>query len=180
MMRSIALLSAAVIVGAASSRPIAPAAPSALAADREIWTTVIGYVTAAAEQVPESSYSYRPVPGVYTFGRLVAHIAGSQDMFCALALGDKANASDYIEQTTTRKAALLAALKASTAHCEKAYAMTDADAMARTVKVFAGERSALWALLYSTAHDNEHYGNMVTYMRMLGMVPPSSQPAAKS
>jgi uncharacterized damage-inducible protein DinB len=177
MMRSLALLSLAALLGTAPSHPVAPAAPSALAADREIWTTVIGYVTAAAEQVPDSSYSYRPVPTVRTFGQLIAHIAGSQDMFCAMALGDKANASDAIEKTTTGKAALVAALKASTAHCQKAYAMTDADAMKRTVTVFAGERSALWALLYSTVHDNEHYGNIVTYMRMLGMVPPSSQPA---
>jgi uncharacterized damage-inducible protein DinB len=177
MMRLITLLSLAVILGAAPSHPVATTAPSVLAADREIWTMVIGYVTAAAEQVPDSSYSYRPVPTVRTFGQLVAHIAGSQDMFCAQALGEQAHASDEIERTITGKAALVAALKASTAHCQKAYAMTDADAMKRTVKTFAGERSALWALLYSTVHDNEHYGNIVTYMRMLGMVPPSSQPA---
>jgi uncharacterized damage-inducible protein DinB len=177
MMRSITLLSLAVILGAAPSHPVATTAPSVLAADREIWTMVIGYVTAAAEQVPDSSYSYRPVPTVRTFGQLVAHIAGSQDMFCAQALGEQAHASDEIERTITEKAALVAALEASTAHCQKAYAMTDADAMKRTVKTFAGERSALWALLYSTVHDNEHYGNIVTYMRMLGMVPPSSQPA---
>jgi uncharacterized damage-inducible protein DinB len=177
MMRSITLLSLAVILGAAPSHPVATTAPSVLAADREIWTMVIGYVTAAAEQVPDSSYSYRPVPTVRTFGQLVAHIAGSQDMFCAQALGEQAHASDEIERTITDKAALVAALEASTAHCRKAYAMTDTDAMKRTVKTFAGERSALWALLYSTVHDNEHYGNIVTYMRMLGMVPPSSQPA---
>jgi uncharacterized damage-inducible protein DinB len=177
MTRLITLLSLAVILGAAPSHPVATTAPSVLAADREIWTMVIGYVTAAAEQVPDSSYSYRPVPTVRTFGQLVAHIAGSQDMFCAQALGEQAHASDEIERTITGKAALVAALKASTAHCQKAYAMTDADAMKRTVKTFAGERSALWALLYSTVHDNEHYGNIVTYMRMLGMVPPSSQPA---
>lgn len=177
MMRSIFLLSIVAILGAAPSHSVAPSPPSALAADRETWTMVIGNVTAAAEQVPDSSYSYRPVPTVRTFGQLIAHIAGSQDMFCAQALGEKANASDYIEKTTTGKTALLAALEASTAHCQKAYAMTDADAMKRTVTVFAGQRSALWALLYSTAHDNEHYGNIVTYMRMLGMVPPSSQPA---
>jgi len=177
MMRSITLLSFAVLSGVAPSHSVATTAPSVLAADREIWTMVIGYVTAAAEQVPDSSYAYRPVPTVRTFGQLVAHIAGSQDMFCAQALGEQAHASDEIEKTITGKAALLAALEASTAHCKKAYAMTDADAMKRTVKTFAGERSALWALLYSTVHDNEHYGNIVTYMRMLGMVPPSSQPS---
>ena len=99
---------------------------------------MIGYVTAAAEQVPDSSYSYHPVPTVRTFGQLVAHLAGSQHVFCAAALGDKATAEDDIEKTTTGKTALVAALKASTEYCQKAYAMTDAEAMKRTTKVFGG------------------------------------------
>ncbi len=176
MMRSIPLLSLAALLGAAPPHPALATAPSALAADREIWTLMIGYVTRAAEQVPDSSYSYRPVPTVRTFGQLVAHIAGSQDMFCAQALGENAPASDEIEKTITGKSALIAALKASTEHCKKAYGLADADAMKRMVKTFTGERSALWALMYSTAHTSEHYGNIVTYMRALGMVPPSSQP----
>ena len=152
MMRSIPLLCLAALLGAAPSHPALASSPSVLAADREIWTLMIGYVTKAAEQVPDSSYSYRPVPTVRTFGELVAHIAGSQDMFCAQALGEKAPDSDAIEKTTTGKTALVAALKASIAHCQKAYAMTDADAMKRTVKVFVGERSALsgGALMLST------------------------------
>jgi uncharacterized damage-inducible protein DinB len=177
MMRSISLLSLAVLLSAASSHSVASAGPSALAADREVWMIVMGYVTAAADQVPDSSYSYRPTPTVRTFGQLIAHIAGSQDMFCAQALGEKAPASDDIEKTVTGKAALVAALNASIQHCQKAYAMSDAEAMKRMVPTFTGERSALWALLYNTVHDDEHYGNVVTYMRMLGMVPPSSQPS---
>jgi uncharacterized damage-inducible protein DinB len=176
MMRSIPLLSLAALLGAAPSHPVLASSPSALAADREIWTLMIGYVTAAAAQVPDSSYAYRPVPTVRTFGEVVAHIAGSQAMFCAQALGEPAPASDEIEKTITGKKALIAALKTSTEHCKKAYALSDADAMKRTVTTFAGERSALWALFYSTAHTSEHYGNIVTYMRALGMVPPSSQP----
>jgi uncharacterized damage-inducible protein DinB len=179
MMRSIPLLSIAALLGVAPSHPGAPTAPSAVAADKQIWTSVIGYVTAAAEQVPDSSYSYHPVPTVRTFGQLIAHLAGSQHMFCAAALGDKATAEDDIEKTTTDKAALVAALKASTEYCQKAYAMSDAEAMKRPTKLFGGEQSAFWALVANTAHDDEHYGNIVTYMRMLGMVPPSSQQQAR-
>jgi uncharacterized damage-inducible protein DinB len=179
MIRSIPLLSIAALLGAAPSHRSAAPAPSAVAADRQIWTAVIGYVTAAAEQMPDSSYSYHPVPTVRTFGQLIAHIAGSQHMFCAAALGDKESAEDDIEKTTTGKAALVAALKASTEYCQKAYAMSDAEAMKRPTKLFGGEQSALWALTTNAAHDDEHYGNIVTYMRMLGMVPPSSQPQAR-
>ena len=179
MIRSLLLISIAVLIGAAPPHHNAPAAPSAVAADRQIWTRVIGYVTAAAEQMPDSSYSYHPVPTVRTFGQLVAHLAGSQHVFCAAALGDKATAEDDIEKTTTGKAALVAALKASTDYCQKAYAMTDAEAMKRTTKQFGEEQPVLLALLTNTAHDDEHYGNIVTYMRMLGMTPPSSQPHAR-
>lgn len=176
MMRTISLLSLAVLLGAAAPRAIAPASPSAIANDKAIWTMTIGYITTAAEQMPDSLYNYRPVSTVRTFGELIAHIAGSQHMFCASALGEKPGAEDDIEKNTTGKAALVAALKASTAHCQKAYAMNDADAMKRQFKMFGMDVNGMWAVLENTAHDNEHYGNIVTYMRMLGMVPPSSQP----
>jgi uncharacterized damage-inducible protein DinB len=176
MIRSISLLSLAAVLAAAVPHSDAPASPSAIAADRAIWTSTIGYITTAAEQMPESLYAYRPVATVRTFGELIAHIAGSQHMFCAAALGDKATAEDDIEKTATTKAALVSALKASTAYCQKAYAMADADAMKRPVELFGMKQSGLWAVLENTAHASEHYGNIVTYMRMLGMVPPSSQP----
>jgi len=182
MKRSIALLALLAIVGlllARSAAPAAAAGPSAIGVDKEIWANTIGYVQAAAEQMPESLYAYRPVKSVRSFGQLVAHIAGSQHMFCAAATGDKASAEDDIEKTVTTKAALVAALKASTAYCMKAYSLADADALGRPVEMFGMKANGMWAVLENTAHDNEHYGNLVTYIRMLGMVPPSSQPAPK-
>jgi uncharacterized damage-inducible protein DinB len=185
MMRALQAFSLAVLLGVAPARPVPPPAPpapaaydtpSALAADREIWMMVIGFVTAAAEQVPAAKYSYRPAPTVRTFGGLIAHIAGTQEMFCAQALGEEFAPWDKLEKTMTEKEDLVPALKASTEHCKKAYAMSDEDANKRTVKMFAGDRSALWDLLYNTVHVDEHYGNIVTYMRTLGLVPPSSQP----
>ncbi len=139
----------------------------------------IGYITTAAEQMPESLYAYKPVPTVRSFGQLIGHVAGSQHMFCAAALGEKPSAEGDVEKTVTTKTALIAALKASTEYCQKAYAMHDADAMKRQFKMFGMDVNGMWAVLENTAHDNEHYGNMVTYIRMLGMVPPSSQPAPK-
>jgi uncharacterized damage-inducible protein DinB len=179
MKRAIALLSLVALLGAALPRSESAASSSAIASDKAIWTSTIGYVTMAAEQMPESLYAYRPVATVRTFGELVAHVAGSQHMFCAAALGEKPAAEDDIEKNTTGKAALVAALKASTTYCQKAYAMSDADAMKRSFKMFGMDVNGMWAVLENTAHDSEHYGNMVTYFRMLGMVPPSSQPAPK-
>lgn len=175
----LALLALAAAVLVRSATPVAAAGPSAIGVDKAIWMSTIGYVTTAAEQMPDSLYAYRPTKTVRSFGELVAHVAGSQHMFCAAATGDKSTAEDDIEKTVTTKAALVAALKASTAYCQKAYALADAEALGRPVEMFGMKVNGMFAVLENTAHDNEHYGNMVTYFRMVGMVPPSSQPAPK-
>ncbi|HUO52084.1 MAG TPA: DinB family protein [Gemmatimonadaceae bacterium] len=179
MKRSLAIIAAAgLLIAAVPHHEQAPA--SAIATDRMIWSQTIGFVTAAAEQVPESLYAFRPAPTVRTFGQLVAHIAGSQNMFCGAALGEKPSAEDDVEKNATTKAAIIAALKASTAHCEKAYALSDAAALNQKVSLFGMNATGMWAILLNTSHDDEHYGNMVTYMRIKGMVPPSSAPMPAS
>ncbi len=76
----------------------------------------------------------------------------------------------------TTKAQLIGALKESAAFCDAGFAdLTDAQA-AEPVKLFGGQRARLTALNINTSHDNEHYGSIVTYMRMKGLVPPSSEP----
>lgn len=147
---------------------------SAVADIRAHWKTLSGYVLQSAMDVPEEKYSYRPTPEVRTFGELFAHVAGSQSMFCAMALGEKTPAEDAV--TATTKAELVDALKQSNANCERAYAQSDAAAGAN-VDVFGGQHSRLYALMMNATHDGEHYGNLITYMRMNGMVPPSSKPA---
>jgi uncharacterized damage-inducible protein DinB len=168
-------LAAQSVVPAAT--PSAPrAAVSAVATANTLWSGVSAYITQAAEQMTEANYSFRPTPEVRTFGQLIGHIAGSQYMYCALAIGDKAAGEGDIEKTKTSKADLVAAMKASNAYCNRAYAQTDADAQG-TATVFGTERPRLFALFANATHDSEHYGNIVTYMRIKGMIPPSSQPA---
>lgn len=177
MQRTVLLL--ALLLGApAASLRAHPPAPGAVADAHALWTSVTGYITQAAEDVPEADYAFRPTPEVRSFGQLIAHIAGSQRVMCGAALGESgANESD-IEKTTTAKADLVAALKASNEYCARAYAQSDADAGGMT-KLFGQERTRLFALMMNATHDNEHYGNIVTYMRMKGMVPPSSRPRAR-
>jgi uncharacterized damage-inducible protein DinB len=139
-----------------------------------VWKTMSGYVTQAAEDMPEAKYSYKPTPEVRSFGQIIGHVAGSQYMFCAAALGEAARAEDDIEKTKTTKADLVAAMKASNAYCEKAYAQADA-AVQGQITMFGQKQTKMWALMLNASHDGEHYGNLVTYMRMNGMVPPSSK-----
>ncbi|CAN5495040.1 hypothetical protein BH23ACI1_BH23ACI1_15160 [soil metagenome] len=135
--------------------------------------TVRGFVTRAAEQFPEDLYGFQPTPEVRTFGQLLGHIANANYMICGTATGEKGPGVD-IEKTATTKAALVKALDESFAFCDRAFeSMTDTRG-AEMVKFFAGEQARLGVLGFNTAHNYEHYGNIVTYMRLKGMVPPSS------
>jgi len=155
--------------------PVLAQAPSATSQARMLWTDVTGYLVESANDMPENLYSFRPTPEVRTFGELLGHIAGSQKMFCAMALGETPPAEDAVEKAAKTKAALVAALRESNTYCARAYAQSDAQTSG-TVDVFGQQRTKLYALMMNTTHDNEHYGNIVTYLRINKMVPPSSKP----
>lgn len=128
----------------------------------------------AAEKMPEEHYSFKPSPDVRSFGQLVGHVADAQYLFCS-PVAAKAAASPGVEKSKTAKADLVQALKDAFAFCDGAYsALTDAQA-GEMVKLFGGDRAKATVLSFNTAHNMEHYGNMVTYMRMKGLVPPSSE-----
>ena len=128
----------------------------------------------SAEKMPEENYSFKPVDTVRSYGQIVGHVADAQYTFCSIALGEK-NPGLKIEQTKTSKADLIAALKDAFAYCDKAYdGMTDASAI-QMVKLFGNDAPRLGALTVNNMHNMEHYGNLVTYMRMKNIVPPSSE-----
>jgi len=138
------------------------------------WKSQIVNITKAAEELTDAEYAYKPVKTVRSFGELVGHVAGTQDMICAAVLGEKQPAEDAIEKSAKTKAALVAALKASTAHCDKAYAIP-ASQLGAMIDMFGDKSTKFGALALNAVHDGEHYGNIVTYMRMQGKVPPSSK-----
>jgi uncharacterized damage-inducible protein DinB len=128
----------------------------------------------SAEKMPEENYSFKPTDTVRSYGQIVGHVADAQYLFCSTALGEK-NPDLKIEQTKTSKADLIAALNTAFAYCDKAYdGMTDASA-AQMIKLFGNDAPRLGALTVNNMHDLEHYGNLVTYMRMKNIVPPSSE-----
>lgn len=175
MRRLLLLLALAIPAPALAQQPAAAPDHPAVGTTRTLWEQVTAYVTQAAEEMPEADYAFRPTPEVRSFGQLIGHLAGAQYMFCAAALGEPARAEDDIEKTRTTKAALLESLRASTEYCTRAYQQSDREAF-RTTSLFGQDRTRLMALAMNAMHNNEHYGNLVTYMRMKGMVPPSSRP----
>jgi len=135
------------------------------------------WLLGSAEKMPEENYTFKPTDAVRSFGQVVGHVADAQYLFCSAALGEK-NPALKIEQTKTSKADLIAALKDAFAYCDKAYdGLTDASAT-QMVKFFGGDTPKLGVLSVNIAHSAEHYGNIVTYMRLKNIVPPSSESAA--
>ncbi len=133
----------------------------------------------SAEKMPEENYNFKPTDAVRSYGQIVGHVADAQYMFCSVALGEK-NPGLKIEQTKTTKADLVTALKDAVAYCDKAYdSMTDASG-SQMVKLFDMDLPKLGVLNVNNMHDMEHYGNLVTYMRLKNIVPPTSEqpPAA--
>jgi uncharacterized damage-inducible protein DinB len=129
---------------------------------------------ASAEKMPEANYSYKPTDSVRSYGQIIGHVADAQYLFCSIALGEK-GPDLKIEQSKTSKADLIDALKTAVAYCDKAYAgMTDASG-AQVVKLFGNDTPKLDVLTVNNMHNMEHYGNLVTYMRLKNIVPPTSE-----
>lgn len=132
-------------------------------------------VMGSVEKVPEELWSYQPTKEVRTFAQLFAHIADGQYEFCGVASEGKV-VDKGIEKTAKTKAEISAALKDAFAYCDTAYAgLNDAKA-AEMVQFFGMKITRLGAMDFNIAHNMEHYGNLVTYMRMKNIVPPSSTP----
>jgi uncharacterized damage-inducible protein DinB len=131
----------------------------------------------SAEKMPEENYGFRPTEAVRTYGQIVGHLADAQYAFCSAALGEKNPALELrIEKNKTTKADLINALKDAFAYCDRAYdSLTDAQAT-QAVKLMGMDTPKLIALMGNSMHSAEHYGNLVTYMRMKNIVPPTSEP----
>jgi hypothetical protein len=136
------------------------------------YTNVKNNLLKAADKVSEADYAFKATPDVRAFGALVGHVADSNLRTCSTVNGE---AKTGTASTKAAKADLVAALKDSFAECDKAYdALTDATGL-QMITAGRGQRSKLSLLWGTVAHDNEMYGTMAVYMRLKGLVPPSSE-----
>lgn len=135
---------------------------------------VKGYLAKTAEKVPEDIWSFQPTPEVRTFGQLIGHVADSQFAICSAAAGEKPPQTG-IEKAMKSKAELTKALTESTAYCDRVLGGMDDKKGLESIKFFGGMQPRAMVLSFNVAHDFEHYGNLVTYMRLKSIVPPSSE-----
>ncbi len=138
------------------------------------------YVTASAEKIPEDLYSFQPTPEVRTVARLLAHIADANYLFCSAGKGEKSpremmSIEKSMEAEKKTKAALQKELADSYAYCEAAFTALQPAQFAEKADFFGMPQTRLSMLAFATAHNFEHYGNLVTYMRIKNMVPPSTE-----
>jgi uncharacterized damage-inducible protein DinB len=143
---------------------------------RNSWNRVKRLVMASAEAMPEANYSFKPTPDVRTFGQLIGHLANEHYLLCSPVKGEK-NPQDGVDfEKKTTKAELVKALADSNAYCDAVYGSLKDEAK-NLQPTSPGRRDTPFsALLMNVTHDSEHYGNIVTYLRIKGIVPPSSQP----
>ena len=159
---------------------LAPATASAqdgpvVASLKGLHDTTKDNITATADIVPEDLYGFRPTEEVRTMGQILAHVANAQFLFCSAAAGEASPNSENFEETRTTKAQIIAALNEGFAYCDRVYGNTT-DAAGATMRDLFGQQMAASAVLaFNSAHNYEHYGNLVTYMRINGIVPPSSR-----
>jgi uncharacterized damage-inducible protein DinB len=177
LLRTLLFCLLAPAVALAQDNPPAAAAaspPNPLSANSKfLYGGVKKILLHSAEKMPEENYSFKPTEVVRSFGQIVGHVADSQYAFCSIVLGEK-NPAPKVETTKTSKADLIAALKDAFAYCDKAYdGMTDASAT-EMVKFMGGPTPKLGTLTVNAIHTIEHYGNLVTYLRMKDIVPPTS------
>lgn len=162
---------------ASSETPATAPANPITASEKGLYSFISDAVVRAAEKMPEENYAFKPTPDVRSFGQLVGHEADANYMFCSMAAGE-ANPQKNIEKTKTSKADLVAAVKDAVAYCNKTFdGMTDTKG-SEMMKLFNFNLARLSVLSLNTAHADEHYGNMVTYLRLKGIVPPTSESQA--
>jgi len=144
------------------------------------WTVVRDNLLKMAEKMPAEYYSFKPSPEIETFGQRVAHIAGANLRVCQ-GIGGREQPPSRL--ATTSKPELIAALRQSSAACDSVFdSLTDAAALEKISSRLGGPfppdpmRTKLSTLYNMIRHSNEMYGYMCVYLRLKGIVPPSSAP----
>ena len=173
------LFTALFIAGTASTAPAQTAGAGPISqAVRQSWEGVKKNVKESAEFMPEANYGFKPTADVRSFGAILSHLAGANYVFCAAAKGEKTpHAEDEFEKSATTRAAIIAALNGSLTYCDAVFAAATETSLGESVDMpFGMPRAArAMALMTEVGHMTEHYGNLVTYFRLKGLVPPSSR-----
>jgi uncharacterized damage-inducible protein DinB len=150
--------------------------PSMASVVRNMHATIRQNLADAAASMPAEEYSFKAAPQVRSFAELVGHIINANFFFCSQATGEPPPSKENFEKVAD-KAVLVKGINDALKYCDDVYnGTTDANFNALITMAGAAKKQASRGsvLVFNTTHNNEHYGNMVVYMRLKGHVPPST------
>ena len=152
--------------------------PSTAASVNNMHLTIRRNLIEAAGAMPAADYSFKPTPQVRSFAELLGHVAFANYYFCSMAKGEPIPTTVNFERTVTDKAGMVKALGDALTYCDGVFKeTTDANAN-QLVKIAgpggSGQSTRALVLMFNTTHNNEHYGNVILYLRLKGIVPPST------
>jgi uncharacterized damage-inducible protein DinB len=145
------------------------------------WAHVSKQLVELAEATPADKYAWRPAPGVRSVSEVYMHIAVA-NFYLLSVTGPPMPpeiSSDEFENTVTKKADVIGYLKRSLDAVKTARAQLKPGDLQRKVKIQGKEVTVDGMYLRIIVHDNEHMGQLIAYARMMGVVPPWSEPAHK-
>jgi len=146
------------------------------------YATLKGNITGSVDKMLAEHFAFKPVPEVMSYAELLTHIVDTQYGYCSTVKG-AANPGASLNFKVTDKAAVAQLVKDSFAYCDDAFAaVTNENALEMLTRGSAPNQRQLARVNQLTqliVHGNEHYGNLVTYMRIKGIVPPSSTPTGQ-
>jgi len=175
----LALIIAAGAAAPAAAQPSDSMPVKAVAdSSQTMFTAPRNYILRAAEKMTEEHFAFRPTPEVRTFAEILGHIADGHYLVCSMSIGDKPPNADiqHNEKTKRTKDELVQALMESAAYCDRAHAQLSGAKGAEMIDWFGARHPRVTTLFFNTGHDWESYGTLVAYMRLKGIVPPSSEP----
>jgi len=163
---------------ATSAHPSPPTTPLTLSAAADVqraYNGLKGNILKAAEKMPADSYSFRPTPDIRTFARVVNHVTEAQLRICGTLNGTASDALPKTPAETADKATIQTALQASFAECDKAYAALSDNSLMQMLTLGPMTRTRIGFAWGNVSHDNEQYATLALYLRLKGLVPPSSE-----
>jgi uncharacterized damage-inducible protein DinB len=176
MTYSVLVAVALVLAGQATSGPRAETTSPYISEIRQYYYEAVKRnLSAMVDKMPEEHFTFKPAPEIRSFGESVAHVADSQARNCNLVSG--AGSKTLGAEKKKTKAELVAALKESFAICDAAFAaLTDSGAR-EMVKMGESDfqLSKLSLLVSMISHSNEQHDYMAVYLRLKGIVPPSTE-----
>jgi uncharacterized damage-inducible protein DinB len=137
--------------------------------------------TRLAEAIPAEKYTWRPAPEARSFAEVFLHVCAANYNLYKLVGTPPPSGLDIkgLEKSTTDKAKVIATLKDSFAHAEKAItAMPDAD-LDKSLDWFGGKNTQRGLLLFVVRHAAEHLGQSIAYARVIGITPPWTEDLQK-